>query len=150
MANFFGCDECGSVMLEMGVPPKLCQGKDMRLLCPTKNEAQAAVHRPRVYVRDGQVVVKAGDETHPMTIDHRIEWTFLQTSFGGLYCTLAEGDEPQAGFAVVPGEVEEVYLYCNVHGLWKAEEPVLPIDFELNTVACSPEFTEGCLNPSGL
>lgn len=41
-------------------------------------------------------------------------------SNGGIYRKLQTGDQPKADFLVRPDEVLGVYVYCNLHGLWKA------------------------------
>ena len=83
-----------------------------------------------------------------MVPEHFIEWIYILTSFGGVYCDLDPGDPPEVSIPFAPDEVVSVYAYCNIHGLWKAKEPVLPAAFDQNVVACSPEFTAGCVDPS--
>lgn len=150
MANFYKCNECGDIVLEMSAPSHECPNKDKQLLTANTSDGAAEKHVPVVAVEDGKVRVKIGSAPHPMLPEHHIEWIYVKTSFGGVYCNLAAGDPPEALFNIEPSEVEEVYEYCNLHGLWKAPEPVLPIDFDLNGVACSPEFTAGCVDPSGI
>ncbi|HGV8637606.1 TPA: desulfoferrodoxin family protein, partial [Salmonella enterica subsp. enterica serovar Typhimurium] len=58
---------------------------------------------------------------HPMLAEHFIEWVSIQTKFGSQRKTLEPGQAPKACFALCEGdEVEAVYAYCNLHGLWKA------------------------------
>ena len=53
---------------------------------------------------------------------HYIQWIQLQTNQGIQRKNLTPQDEPKAEFALTDGEqVEAVYEYCNLHGLWKAE-----------------------------
>ena len=56
-----------------------------------------------------------------MITEHYIEWIVLQTKNGVQRKELNPGDKPEACFALCDGdEVEAVYAYCNLHGLWKA------------------------------
>lgn len=148
MVNFFKCGECQSVMLEMAAPENVCKSDDMELLCANTSDGAVEKHVPVASYENDRVVIRVGSAPHPMLPDHYIEWIYVKTTFGGIYCNLTPGDPPEAELKLLPDEVEEVYIHCNIHGLWKAEEPVLPIDFDLNTVACSPEFNAGCINPS--
>ncbi len=150
MANFFKCaDDCGDVLLEMSPCKKDCTAKDLAPLAANSTDAATEKHVPVVTLENGKVKVQVGSVPHPMLEEHHIEWIYIQTTFGGIYCNLAVGDPPEALFDIAPEEVEEVYEYCNLHGLWRAPTPVFPNTFDTNNVACSPEFTSGCVNPSG-
>lgn len=148
MVHFYKCQECGNLMLEMGAPNAVCKAPGMQLQQPNTTDGAAEKHVPVASIEDGRVVVRVGSAPHPMLPEHYIEWIYLKTSFGGLFCNLSPGDPPEAYFKMIPDEVEAVYIYCNIHGLWKGKDPVLPKTFDTNDVACSPEFTAGCLNPS--
>ena len=55
-----------------------------------------------------------------MLEEHFIEWITLNTNQGVYRKQLNPGQEPVADFCLCDGEqVEEVYAYCNLHGLWK-------------------------------
>ena len=55
-----------------------------------------------------------------MLDNHFIEWITLNTNQGIYRKQLIPGQEPIADFCLCDGEyVEEVYAYCNLHGLWK-------------------------------
>ena len=56
-----------------------------------------------------------------MLEEHFIEWITLNTNQGYLQRKqLTRDQEPVADFSLCDGEqVEEVYAYCNLHGLWK-------------------------------
>ena len=52
---------------------------------------------------------------------HYIEWISIQTKQGNQRKVLNPGQEPVACFCLCEGdEVEAVYAYCNLHGLWRA------------------------------
>ena len=78
-------------------------------------------HVPVYDVENGKVSVTVGSVEHPMLPEHYIEWIVLKTKKGTQLRRLAPGEAPKACFAVCEGdEVEAVYEYCNLHGLWKA------------------------------
>ena len=70
---------------------------------------------------EGSLVrVDVGEVHHPMLDAHYIEWVSLQTREGNQRKFLKPGQEPVVTFAITEGdEVEAVYAYCNLHGLWK-------------------------------
>ena len=69
----------------------------------------------------GEVVVTVGAAPHPMLDAHYIEWVSLQTKAGNQRKALRPRSEPTVCFPISEGdEVEAVYAYCNLHGLWKA------------------------------
>lgn len=150
MANFYKCDECGEIVLEMSAPAESCPNNNKELLKANSSDGAGEKHVPVVSAEEGKVRVKVGAVAHPMLPEHHIEWIYVKTSFGGIYANLAVGDPPEALLNIKPSEVLEVYEYCNLHGLWKAPNPqeALGIDFDQNTVACSPEFAAGCVDPS--
>lgn len=55
-----------------------------------------------------------------MTAEHWIEWVSLKTDKGIQRKYLKPGEKPSVDFKILEDEkVEEVYAYCNLHGLWK-------------------------------
>ncbi len=148
MANFYKCDDCGEIVLEMGAAGKTCPSQAKQLITPNSTDAAGEKHVPVAKAENGHVKITVGEVLHPMTEEHHIAWVYVKTSFGGIHCNLCAGDPPEALLNVKPSEALEVYAYCNLHGLWKAPEPVFKLDFGQNDVACSAEFPSGCVNPS--
>ena len=147
--KFYHCRHCGNIAVkpfDSGVP-LVCCGEQMEELVANTTDAALEKHVPDVKVDGSNVHVQVGSTLHPMTPEHYIEWVFVQTTAGGTYCHLTPDDEPEVMFPLQPDEVVSVYEYCNIHGLWKAAEPPLPNFFDTNDVACSPEFSAGCINP---
>ena len=49
-----------------------------------------------------------------------IEWVSIQTKFGNQRKPLRPNDKPEVCFIICDGdEIEAVYTYCNLHGLWR-------------------------------
>lgn len=148
MVNFYKCEGCGHILAMMGEGDDACCSEGMVLLQPNTVDAAAEKHVPVAGIEDGRIKVRIGEVPHPMLPEHYIEWVYVRTSYGGMYANLVPGDDPEVLLNLVPDEVLEVYIYCNLHGLWKAKEPVLPLTYDTNDVACSAEFSAGCVNPS--
>jgi len=93
----------------------------MKEIIPGTTDAAVEKHLPVYEVKDGKVFVTVGSIEHPMGEDHYIEWISLQTKQGNQRKCLKPGQPPKACFSLCDGdEVEAVYEYCNLHGLWKA------------------------------
>lgn len=120
--KFFICETCGNMIAmvkESGVPI-VCCGKKMTQLVPGTTDASVEKHVP-VYTKEGNcVTVKVGSVEHPMAQEHYIEWVSIQTKAGNQRKQLLPGASPEVCFALCEGdEVEAVYAYCNLHGLWQ-------------------------------
>ena len=120
--KFYRCAHCGkmiAVVKETGVPVYCC-GEPMQEVVPNTVDAATEKHVPVYEVSGNTVHVKVGSVAHPMLPEHYIEWIALQTKQGNQRKQLKPGDAPEACFAICDGdEVEAVYEYCNLHGLWK-------------------------------
>lgn len=121
--KFYRCETCGqiiAVVKKTGVPV-MCCGKPMQEIVPGTTDASVEKHVPVYEVKDNKVVVTIGAAAHPMVEEHFIEWVSLQTKQGNQRKLLVPGTEPKVCFSICDGdEVEAVYAYCNLHGLWKA------------------------------
>ena len=121
--KFYYCEDCGNivVMLRNSGVPFVCCGQKMIELIPGTVVASREKHIPVYRVENQQVFVTVGAVQHPMAEEHFIEWIALQTRRGSQCVKLQPGELPKASFALLEGdEVEAVYAYCNLHGLWKA------------------------------
>ena len=121
--KFYICEHCGkrvALVKESGVPV-MCCGQKMTEIIPGTTDAAVEKHVPVYTVENNIVHVKVGEVEHPMTPEHFIEWVSIQTNQGNQRKALKPGDQPEICFALCDGdEVEAVYAYCNLHGLWKA------------------------------
>ena len=121
--KFFICETCGNIiaMVKPSGVPVMCCGKKMKEIVPNTTDAAQEKHVP-VWSKEGNLVkVQVGSVAHPMIPAHYIEWVSLQTKAGNQRKALAPEQAPEVTFALTDGdEVEAVYAYCNLHGLWKA------------------------------
>lgn len=121
--KFYVCKHCGNIIAKVkdsGVPV-ICCGEPMSEIVPGAVDAAHEKHVPVYTVEGNTVQVQVGSVLHPATAEHHIEWIALQTKFGNQRKALDPTAEPKACFAICKGdEVQAVYAYCNLHGLWKA------------------------------
>jgi superoxide reductase len=119
--KFLICEHCGnivSVVNESGVP-MMCCGQKMKQIEAGVVEASREKHIPVFEVKGNVVEVNVGSIDHPMIPEHYIEWVSLQTKAGTQLKRLEPNQAPKVCFALCDGdEVEAVYAYCNLHGLW--------------------------------
>lgn len=121
--RFLKCNHCGNIvaMVEDKGVPVMCCGQKMAEIIPGTVEASREKHIPVYRVEGNKVLVTIGSVEHPMVAEHYIEWVSLQTKFGNQRKLLSAGNAPTVCFALCEGdEVEAVYAYCNLHGLWMA------------------------------
>jgi len=120
--RFYYCKHCGNIIAyaeNKGVPV-ICCGEKMTELIPNTTDAAKEKHVPVVTVDGNKITVHIGSVDHPMLENHYIEWVCLQTKQGNQRKFLKPGDKPEVCFMVCGGdEIEAVYAYCNLHGLWK-------------------------------
>jgi superoxide reductase len=92
----------------------------MTELKPNTVDASVEKHVPAVTRKDGKLYIQIGSVPHPMIPEHYIEWVAVVSDKTMQRIALAPGDEPKTE-VVDTGEEVDVYAYCNLHGLWKAE-----------------------------
>ena len=128
--RFFICEHCGNIIAmvkDKGVPV-MCCGQKMTELVPGSIEASEEKHLPVFTVDKNKVYVFVGEAEHPMSEEHYIEWISIQTKQGNQRKCLTPSDKPAACFSLCDGdEIEAVYAYCNLHGLWKTENEIVPV-----------------------
>ncbi len=121
--KFYLCNHCGNMIAfvkDSGVPVNCC-GQPMQEVIPGIIDASVEKHLPVYTVQDGVVRVTVGSVAHPMQQEHHIAWISLQTRQGNQRKEIFPGEAPEACFALCDGdEVEAVFAYCNLHGLWMA------------------------------
>ena len=118
----YNCMHCGNIIEKIddkGVPV-ICCGEPMQELKAGVTDATIEKHVPVYTVEGNHVHVVVGETKHPMIEKHFIEWITVTTDQGIYRKILAPEQEPIADFWLSDGEkLEEVYAYCNLHGLWK-------------------------------
>lgn len=104
-----------------GAGELVCCGQPMKLQQPATSDGAAEKHVPVIEKVEGGYHVKIGSVEHPSTQAHYIEWIELICSCGKVQRKyLKPGDKPEAFFKTEAPKVT-AREYCNLHGLWKAE-----------------------------
>ncbi|MCD6477681.1 MAG: desulfoferrodoxin [Candidatus Aenigmarchaeota archaeon] len=114
----YRCNICGNIVyvLHPGVGELVCCEQPMELLKEKTEEEGMEKHVPVVEKTESGIKVKVGSIPHPMEENHYIEWIEV-ISDGKVYRKfLKPGEAPEAIFPLK--DVDEVRIYCNVHGLW--------------------------------
>lgn len=122
--KLYRCAHCGNIVelvIDNGVPV-MCCGEAMQEIVANTTEAALEKHVPVLSIENGELIAKVGEVAHPMTDEHFITTIIAVLGNQTLRADLTPADEPIARFALgdYKGKVE-VYEYCNLHGLWKAE-----------------------------
>ena len=122
--KIYKCPVCGNVIEKLydSSVPVVCCGKPMEELKAGVTDAALEKHVPVCEVKDGRLTVKVGSVEHPMTKEHYIAFIIAKAGETVMRRELKPEDKPEAEFCLngYHGNVE-VYEYCNLHGLWKAE-----------------------------
>ncbi len=84
-------------------------------------DASTQKHIPIVKKEGNKITVTVGELSHPITEEHYIDWIYVQTEKGGQFKNLTPNDENTASFIITEDDkIVNVFAYCNLHGLWKA------------------------------
>jgi len=121
--KFLICEHCGNIvsMIQDAGVPIMCCGEEMKELVPGTTEGAVEKHIPVYQAEGNRVHVCVGSAEHPMEEAHSIQWVAMETRQGVQMKQLLPGRKPEVSFALCDAdEVESVYAYCNLHGLWKA------------------------------
>lgn len=121
--DYYHCDVCGHVVsiLYPGMPPLVCCGEEMARLEAKTADTGKEKHVPVIVANGDSTTIKLGEVPHPMTDAHHIAFIEVFTKAGKV-CRerLAPTAAPEATFGIKADDIDSVYAYCNLHGLWKA------------------------------
>ena len=120
---FYRCNKCGNLVyvVNRGTCTPQCCGEPMERLEAGSVDAAAEKHVPAVTRESDKLVVRVGEVAHPMLEEQHIEWLAVCAEGKTLIRRLDPTGAPEATFCGGFAEHGEVYAYCNLHGLWKAE-----------------------------
>lgn len=120
----YKCEVCGNIIevLHTGVGTLVCCNKPMVLMTENTVDASYEKHVP-VLAREGDTItVKVGSAEHPMEEKHYIEWIEVLVGETVYRQDLKPGEKPEAKFCVGNAKGVKARAYCNLHGLWSAQE----------------------------
>lgn len=122
--EIYKCDKCGNIVevVHAGEGELVCCGAPMTLKTENTSDGAMEKHVPVIEKTEKGYLVKVGSAEHPMLPEHYIEWIELICLECGKVQRkwLKPGDKPQAEFCTKSTKVI-AREYCNLHGLWKAE-----------------------------
>lgn len=121
--KFYICNHCGNLItfINDSLVPLVCCGEKMTQLVANTVDAATEKHIPVVKIDGNTTSVTVGSVEHPMTKAHLIQWIYLRTDKGFQIKYLTPEDKPNAIFSLHDEKPIEVYIYCNLHGLWKTQ-----------------------------
>lgn len=123
LLQVYKCEKCGNMVevIHAGDGELVCCGEPMKLMEENVKEAALEKHVPVIEPWRKGVHVKVGSARHPMEEKHSIEWIELIADGQSFKRYLSPADEPEAFFDNVVADAVTARAYCNLHGLWKAE-----------------------------
>ena len=122
--QIYKCNVCGNMVevVHAGDGELVCCGQPMQLLNENSTDGAQEKHVPVIEKTKDGYHVKVGSAAHPMEQKHSIEWIELITPDGNVFKEfLTPDDKPEANFKGVDADKVTVRAYCNLHGLWKAQ-----------------------------
>lgn len=119
----YRCSVCGNVVevVNAGGGELHCCGKPMQLMKENSVDAAKEKHVPVIEKIAGGYRVTVGSVEHPMLENHYIQWIELWDGEKVMRHCLKLGEKPVAIF-MTQAEKVKAREYCNLHGLWIAEE----------------------------
>jgi len=120
--EIYKCEVCGNIVevLHSGAGELVCCGQPMNLMEAGTVDAAKEKHVPVIEKTSEGYKVTVGDVLHPMEEKHYIEWIELVVDGKAYREFLSPGQKPEAEFCI-QGDKVTAREYCNIHGLWKAE-----------------------------
>jgi len=121
--KIYRCNICGNIveLINEGGGKLVCCGQEMELLEEKTEDMGKEKHLPIIEKNQDKVVVKVGSVPHPMEEKHYIQWIELIADGFVLKKFLSPSDKPEAEFKVLSANNLGARIYCNIHGLWKAD-----------------------------
>ena len=123
LMKLYQCSLCGQIITKIKDTqiPVVCCGQEMVEIFPKhEDKVLGDKHVPVIDKKGNNVTITIGSVPHPMSKEHYIEWVVLETNKRSYRHCFKPGDVPQTRFIIDKDEkVEAVYVYCNLHSLWK-------------------------------
>ena len=115
MLRVYQCEKCKKTIV---TKDELKLDGWVELVAGSTDAAQEK-HVPVVTKKCKTVQVDVGSVSHPMSVEHLIEWVALETERGYQIKYLTADSAPKCTFTLADGDkAVKVYAYCNLHGLW--------------------------------
>ena len=121
--TFFACATCRTMVERVGGDSRTlsCCATLMQRLLPNTVDASLEKHKPVLKRGKDGLEVQVGEILHPMSFEHYIEWIIVVYDNRVSRIKLLPGQNPSATICLKEETTPQVYAYCNLHGLWKAD-----------------------------
>lgn len=119
--KFYNCPTCKNVveLLEGEIKNITCCQKQMELMKPNTVDASKEKHVPVYEKKEDEIIVRVGEEKHPMEENHYITWIALVKDDTITRINLQPNKHAEVKFPYIKNST--IYACCNNHGLWKKE-----------------------------
>jgi superoxide reductase len=116
----YKCNKCGNLVeaLWNGKVPVKCCNEKMEQLALNSVDAAVEKHVPVIERTGNRVVVKVGENAHPMTAEHYILFVEVLAGDKVYRHDFKEGDTVAEASFLIEEEEIEARAYCNLHGFW--------------------------------
>ena len=124
--EFYKCNVCGNLIqvLVSGNGELTCCDEQMKLIVANSQEnVKGEYHLPVKIIENEEEFIQVGEEKHPMTPEHHIEFIQAVSECGKkVFTYILEKDEiPQIKIDYKNFGKYKVKEHCNLHGLWENE-----------------------------
>jgi len=128
LKEVYKCSICGNIVeiLHTGAGQLVCCGEPMDMMVSqTEGQGQekhlSVIEETLVEKSNDKKIIKVkiGDQEHPMTAEHYIEWIEIIDSNGKIYKNFLKLDGKPEEIFCLQGKIDVVRVYCNIHGLWE-------------------------------
>ncbi len=122
LKEIYRCEICGNIVevLHTGQGELVCCEFPMLLQKEKQNDPGLEKHVPILSRKnDTELIVKVGENEHPMQENHFIEWIeIIFKDNESLRVFLSPGDESMIKISSNTKKIYKIREYCNLHGLW--------------------------------
>lgn len=119
--KFYVCPICGNVisLIDGDIDHIMCCGREMELLVANTKEASLEKHIPVYEHVEDELLVKVGEQEHPMEKGHYISFIAQVANNNITIIKLYPEMSTEVRIPYIKGSI--VYAYCNKHGLWQTK-----------------------------
>lgn len=119
--KFYVCPICGNVisLIDGDIAHIMCCGREMELLIANTKEASLEKHIPVYEHVEDELLVKVGEQEHPMEKGHYISFIAQVANNNTTIIKLYPEMSTEVRIPYIKCSI--VYAYCNKHGLWQTK-----------------------------
>ena len=122
--KFLKCRTCNKLVevIQDSDSKLICCNNEMIELIPGTIDASKEKHVPIYKLEQNAIEISLGEIEHPMQEEHYISFVEISSNHGIKRSNLKINQSPIVKFSLLDYEqVDSIYAYCNLHGLWKKD-----------------------------